>query len=180
MQRNPQTPQGQRPAGRTPQAYANPQNRPPVNSRPAATGARPVQRSPMQQAQRPAQGRAPQTSQRPAAHPAARPAAASAQPQRKPSVQCAAQPRSNAPAFTGRRDNTPLIIAAIAIALILGVGCLMQYVIYPNGYFPSDTVRAVTAVAEIASTRGVRINEVMTSNKTALSDEEALIRTGSS
>ena len=87
-------------------------------------------------------------------------------------MQRAAQPRSNAPAFTGRRDNTPLIIAAIAIALILGVGCLMQYVIYPNGYFPSDTVRAVTAVAEIASTRGVRINEVMTSNKTALSDEE--------
>lgn len=48
----------------------------------------------------------------------------------------------------------------------------MQYVIYPNGFFPSDSKKAAVTVAEIASTRGVRINEVMTSNKTALSDEE--------
>lgn len=64
-----------------------------------------------------------------------------------------------------------MIVSAIAMALIIGTGCLMQYAVYPNGYFPSDSARSVAAVAEIASTRGVRINEVMTSNKTALSDE---------
>ncbi len=48
----------------------------------------------------------------------------------------------------------------------------MQYVVYPNGYFPAETAKAVTTVAEISSSRGVRINEVMTSNKTALSDSD--------
>lgn len=47
----------------------------------------------------------------------------------------------------------------------------MQYVIYPNGYFPAVSAKSTTAVAEISSSRGVRINEVMTSNKTALSDD---------
>lgn len=72
--------------------------------------------------------------------------------------------------FVGRRDNRPMMITAIGIVLTIVIGCLMQYVVYPNGYFPDKTAKAVETVAEIASSRGVRINEVMTSNKTALSD----------
>ena len=48
----------------------------------------------------------------------------------------------------------------------------MQYVIYPGGYFPAGTSKAVAAVAEISSSRAVRINEIMTSNKSALSDQD--------
>lgn len=60
------------------------------------------------------------------------------------------------------------------MALVLVGGCLMQYVLYPGGYFPSGGAKAASTVAEISSSRGVRINEVMTSNKTALSDESGL------
>ena len=63
------------------------------------------------------------------------------------------------------------MITAIGIILTIIIGSLMQYVIYPGGYFPDKAAKAVETVAEIASSRGVRINEVMTSNKTALSDE---------
>ncbi len=73
--------------------------------------------------------------------------------------------------FKGNRDNKPVVITAVGIILTMIVGCLMQYVVYPAGYFPDKTASAVETVAEIASSRGVRINEVMTSNKTALSDE---------
>ncbi len=44
--------------------------------------------------------------------------------------------------------------------------------IFPNGYYPSQSTNEVTVVAEISSSRGVRINEVMTSNKTALTTSD--------
>ena len=198
MQRYPQSPQGQRPAARPQQAYSNPQNasrpavrpaqqaaaRPAVNrqqqpgTRPVSSpqgypsrqqpsaqraypaGQQPVRRSPVQQSTSAAQN-----ARRAPAQPVQRRPVQS----NRSSVQ---RPNPTSSAFTGRADHRPLIITAAAAALIAVIGCLMQFVIYPAGFFPSDTAKAVTTVAEISSSRGVRINEVMTSNKTALGDSE--------
>lgn len=74
--------------------------------------------------------------------------------------------------FLRRQDTRPIIISAASVAALFVVFVLLQYLIFPNGYFPSDTKNDVITVAEISSSRGVRINEVMTSNKTALSTSE--------
>ena len=165
MQRNSQPPQAQRPAARPQQPYSSPGQRPAARpAQPAQNAARPVsgvQRQTPVGANRPANGNQIKrpVQQRPAGHGA---------PQRPAPVQ---RPSSAVRSeFTGRRDNRPMIITAIGIVLTIVIGCLMQYVVYPAGYFPDKTVNAVETVAEIASSRGVRINEVMTSNKTALSD----------
>ena len=47
----------------------------------------------------------------------------------------------------------------------------MQYVAFPDGWLGSKKARASESVTEIVSSRGVILSEVMTSNKTALSDE---------
>lgn len=47
----------------------------------------------------------------------------------------------------------------------------MQYVLYLDGWLGKQTARAKESVTEIVSSRGVILSEVMTSNKTALSDE---------
>ncbi len=80
--------------------------------------------------------------------------------------------RTMAAPFETSRDMIPTWITLAAIVLIFGIGCLLQYVIYPDGYFPSASANDTAVVAEFSSSRGVRINEVMTSNKTALSDSE--------
>lgn len=182
MQSNSQPSKAQRPAARPQQGYTLNAQRP--AARPQPTGARPAVRpgQGVQQGARPATrpqqtayGARP-TAQRSAGQQVPRPAArpAAGQPQSRPvqSQQRRPAPSSGTTAFRGSRDSKSVIITAIAAAVILIVGCLMQFVIYPAGYFPADTAKAVTAVAEIASSRGVRINEVMTSNKTALSDSE--------
>lgn len=75
--------------------------------------------------------------------------------------------------FMKRQDFKPLVIAASMIAALFAVFLLLQYVIFPDGYFPSDGGKKdLSIVAEFASSRGVRINEVMTSNKTALSTSD--------
>lgn len=128
-----------------PQQQGHPSNRPPVR-RPAQQSAGTGVRQPS--GNRPAPQYRPVQPKNPA-------------PQKRPSV---------SQAFVGRRDQQTLLITAIAAALVIGIGCLMQFVFYPNGYFPSGSAKEVTTVAEISSSRGVRINEVMTSNKTALGD----------
>ncbi len=183
MQRNPQTPQTQRPAARPQQAYsssgarpvrppyeaaasARPVNRPP-QQRPARAPQAPL-RQPVQSAQRPVQRQVsvqrPQAPARPAVQAAQRRTSAPVPQQRRPVQQAPSVP------FRGRQDTRTMIITAIAAGIVLLAGCLMQFVVYPMGYFPEHTASAVTTVAEISSSRGVRINEVMTSNKTAMSD----------
>lgn len=172
MQRNPQPPRTQRPAARPQQPYTTNGQRPAARpAQPASNGAGYAGRTQpssggVRNVNRPQHN--PGGAQRPA-----RPQSAgySAKPLRRP----APVQRQTAPArvpFTGCRDNQPMIITAVGIVLALVIGCLMQYVVYPGGYFPDKTAKAVETVAEIASSRGVRINEVMTSNKTALSDED--------
>ena len=144
--------QNPRPAVRPQQAAGRPVNN---NVRTAQTPARPQVRQPVRQA--PAAGSRPayvQRQQMPAA--SRRPAPSTAKGE----------------TFTGRRDMKPLMYAGAFAAAIILVGCLMQYVLYPNGYFPGGGAERAETVAEIASSRGVRINEVMTSNKTALSDDK--------
>ena len=170
MQSNSQPPRVQRPAARPQQGYTanaqrpapRPQQRPVNRPQQASAGsarpiARPQSAMPNAAAQRPVH---PSTN-RPASQPQRRPA----QPQRPP-VKSAAIP------FSGSMDSKNTVVTAVFTAAVVLVGCLMQFVFYPNGYFPADSAKAVTAVAEISSSRGVRINEVMTSNKTALSDSE--------
>jgi len=165
VQRNPQPSQPQRPAAR-PQQREYSQSQRPVSRPPQASsgGGRPGTSYPRPVA--PAQN---QAVRQPVHQGASRPA-----PQRPRTVQPQrVQPVAGvktAP-FSGSRDFRPLMIAGLSAALIIAVGCLMQYVFYPNGYFPNGAAKEIAAVAEIASSRGVRINEVMTSNKTALSDD---------
>ena len=64
-----------------------------------------------------------------------------------------------------------LLKPLIALAVVLVVGILLQTSILPDGWVLSEKPRANQAVAEIASHRGVRINEVMTANRSASYDE---------
>jgi hypothetical protein len=48
---------------------------------------------------------------------------------------------------------------------------LLQFVLMPTGWTMAEKPRATETVAEISSSRGVRINEVMTTNKSACYDE---------
>ena len=66
----------------------------------------------------------------------------------------------------------PSILKPLALlAAALAVGILLQFVLMPSGWTMAEKPRAAEAVAEIASSRGVRINEVMTANKSACYDE---------
>ena len=47
----------------------------------------------------------------------------------------------------------------------------MQYALFPDGWLGGKKARASQSVTEIVSSRGAILSEVMTSNKTALSDE---------
>ncbi len=179
MQRNPQPPRSQHPAARPQQPYTSSGQRPARPAQTASAGVRPAAKRPVAPGAKPANhysqaaghpqnvrttvprsgGQAPV---RPLNPQQRRPASPSAPARKTQTVQ---EP------FVGSRDTKPMIVSTIAIVLIIALGCLMQYVIYPGGYFPEKTANAVETVAEIASSRGVRINEVMTSNKTALSDD---------
>lgn len=104
----------------------------------------------------------------PAGRPVQRPAQ---QPPRRPS---APPPRPLPPEKTpylARRRPSRLIPVVAACAVILAAGCLMQYALLPDGWLGGKRARAQESVAEIVSSRGVILSEVMTSNKTALSDE---------
>jgi len=180
VQRNPQ-PRAQRPAARPQQGYNTPGQRPAArtvqtasngprvanqgaaNGRPEAA-ARP---RPVQTGRRETQ----QTGTRSPVRPTPRPSSTG---QRRPAASSGQTVRRvpGSVPFIGSRDYTPTIITLIGVIAAIAIGSLMQYVIYPDGYFPQKRANAVETVAEIASSRGVRINEVMTSNKTALSDEK--------
>ena len=141
----PQRPSAPR-QGTQPPRYA--QSRPAAQQpRPRASypgGAQDGQRAPYPNAARPAQPR-----------PAPRPAPA--------------RPIPNGNGITLYR---PSIIRPLALlAAVLAIGILLQFVLMPSGWTMAEKPRATEAVAEIASSRGVRINEVMTANKSACYDE---------
>ena len=68
-----------------------------------------------------------------------------------------------------RRPSPVKPLCVLAAALVLGI--LLQFVLMPGGWIMAEKAKATEAVAEIASTRGVRINEIMTANKNACFDE---------
>ncbi len=115
-----------------------------AQSRPAAQQMRPRAAYPNASGARPAQPR-----------PAPRPA-----------------PARPAPHGNGITLYRPSILKPLALlAAALAVGILLQFVLMPSGWTMAEKPRATEAVAEIASSRGVRINEVMTANKSACYDE---------
>jgi len=121
--------------------------------RPVSPAARPAQRPPYQAA--PPQSRPPQ-----------RPPMRPAQPPRRPSGRTIEAP------FEAHRDMQPVWITLAALIAIFALGCLLQYAIYPGGYFPAASANKTEVVAEFSSSRGVCISEVMTANKTAISDAD--------
>lgn len=166
MQNRPQPP---RPNGET---------RRPVQS----GGARPVQPRPASyNANAPQRPSAPRQSAQPPRYAQSRPAAQQMRPRAAyPSGARPAQPRPAprpAPARPAPHGNgitlyRPSILKPIALlAAALAVGILLQFVLMPSGWTMAEKPRATEAVAEIASSRGVRINEVMTANKSACYDE---------
>ena len=115
-----------------------------AQSRPAAQQMRPRAAYPNASGARPAQPR-------PAPHPV---------------------PARPAPHGNGITLYRPSILKPLALlAAALAVGILLQFVLMPSGWTMAEKPRATEAVAEIASSRGVRINEVMTANKSACYDE---------
>lgn len=62
------------------------------------------------------------------------------------------------------------VLLAIGLAAVLAFGYLMQYVWFPDGLLKKSERSNTRLVAEVSSSRGVRINEVMSSNSSALSD----------
>ena len=62
-------------------------------------------------------------------------------------------------------------IVAIAVVVVLVAGYLLQYKVFPNGLFSNGASQGGDPVAEIAPITSVRINEIMTSNGSAWSDE---------
>lgn len=101
-----------------------------------------------------------------------RPAQGSYPPPRRPVQQPAQRPPlPEKTSYLARRRPSRLIPVTAACAALVAAGCLMQYVLYPGGWLGNQTARANESVTEIVSSRGVILSEVMTSNKTALSDE---------
>lgn len=90
-------------------------------------------------------------------------------PQRPP------QARKAAPSKPHMENANPVMIAVVALVVIAALvgGYLLQYVAFPDGLFPANTAQGGSAepVTEIAPTTAVRINEVMSSNGSAWSDE---------
>lgn len=65
-----------------------------------------------------------------------------------------------------------LIVAAVLIAVVAGA-FVLQYKVFPDGMFSNgNAIGAASAVTEIQPTTSVRVNEIMTSNGTAWSDEK--------
>lgn len=168
MQNRPQPP---RPNGET---------RRPVQS----GGARPAQPRPASyNANAPQRPSAPRQGTQPPRYAQSRPAAQQMRPRAAyPSTGGArpAQPRPAprpvparpAPHGNGITLYRPSILKPIVLlAAALAAGILLQFVLMPSGWTMAEKPRATEAVAEIASSRGVRINEVMTANKSACYDE---------
>lgn len=66
----------------------------------------------------------------------------------------------------------PLMMPLLIVAAVLICGMLLQFVLLPNGFMFAEKSAAVQAVSEIDSVKGVRINEVMTGNRSAYSDDK--------
>lgn len=65
-----------------------------------------------------------------------------------------------------------IAIAAVAVAVALTAGYFLQYKIFPNGMFLGGSAQGSSdVVAEIAPSTSVCINEIMSSNSSAWSDE---------
>lgn len=79
------------------------------------------------------------------------------------------QPAPQRPSGGGGISPTA-IATVLGLAVIVLLGYFMQFVWFPDGLLGEKKADRVLAVSEIASSRGVRINEVMSSNKRALSD----------
>ena len=71
------------------------------------------------------------------------------------------------------RQNEILIAILLCAAIAVG-GYMMQYIFFPAGLMQSADERASTAVTEISPITAIRINEIMTSNKSALRDDAGL------
>lgn len=156
MQNRPQTPRGGYPSGGQPirRTESAPQTEPVRQTGPVR------QTDPVRRTAPPPQRRA--------ASPAAygqRPVQRDAQPVRR-ETQSAQKPQA-APL-----NRAPSLAAPFLLLLgVLIAGILLQFVVLPGGWVMAEKARATETVAEIVSTRGVRINEVMTANKAACFDE---------
>ncbi len=156
MQNRPQPPRGDTQPRRPVQGGAS--QRPPLQPQTAPRRAPSLDRA----AQHPA-SYAPQR----AAYPQRNP-----NPARGPQPQRSPVPRPQSPrggSITLYRPSLVKPLSLLAGVLVLGV--LMQFVFMPEGWTMAEKKRAAVAVAEISSSRGVRINEVMTANKSACYDE---------
>ena len=144
-------------------------------------GARPAQPGPASYNNAPQRPAAPRQGVQPPRYAQSRPAAQQMRPRAAyPGGARPAQPRPAprpAPARPAPHGNVitlyrPSMLKPIALlAAALAVGILLQFVLMPSGWTMAEKPRATEAVAEIASSRGVRINEVMTANKSACYDE---------
>ena len=151
MQNRPQTPRagsapGDQPPRRvqTPGGYGTPAGRPAQPS--SGYAQRPVQRTA-------------QSAPRRSAHPPVR---------RVPAPGSRPLPEGRPVSFT----RAPSLLKPLALlAAALAIGILLQFLLLPDGWVMAEKARAANAVAEISSSRGVRINEVMTANKAACYDE---------
>jgi len=87
----------------------------------------------------------------------------------------APHPRKAAPSRPHMEKSNPIFMAVAALVVIAALvgGYLLQYVAFPDGIFgPRTTGGASEPVTEIAPTTAVRINEIMSSNGSAWSDEK--------
>lgn len=144
-------------------------------------GARPAQPGPASYNNAPQRPAAPRQGTQPPRYAQSRPAAQQMRPRAAyPGGARPVQPRPAprpAPARPAPHGNgitlyRPSMLKPIALlAAALAVGILLQFVLMPSGWTMAEKPRATEAVAEIASSRGVRINEVMTANKSACYDE---------
>lgn len=63
----------------------------------------------------------------------------------------------------------PVLFAAICVLAIVA-GYFLQYEVFPDGIMPASEQAASAQVAEVSPITSVRINEIMTSNQSALRD----------
>ncbi|MDO4741087.1 MAG: lamin tail domain-containing protein, partial [Eubacteriales bacterium] len=84
------------------------------------------------------------------------------------------QQKRAAPSKPHIQSANPAVIgiAALLVVLVLVGSYLLQYVAFPNGLFPDGVSSGGSApVSEISPTTAVRVNEIMSSNGSAWSDE---------
>ena len=77
----------------------------------------------------------------------------------------------DAPQGPSLNRKPAIVTPLIALAAVLVVGILLQTVLIPDGWVMAEKPRAAEVVAEINSSRGVRLNEVMSANASACYDE---------